>query len=222
MIVAGIGCRRRCPAEDIVAAIRAAEAAVGCAVDALAAPDFKRNEPGLHAAAAQLHCPLHFIDDVALQRAQSQCVTRSAFVQASTGVASIAEAAALAANSGSHLILPRITVGKATCALAQKKELTTESTENTEDVGFSAADLAPPAKKQQQACGASFAVSSVFSVVHLLLASGPSTESRADKRLRNPPPQRPGRAECPSHRSARAAALADSARAYPPYKLSRP
>ncbi len=166
MIIAGIGCRRLCPVEDIVAAIHKAETMATCTIDALAAPAFKHHEPALHTAAAQLGLPLHFVDDAALQRVQPACITHSAIAHAATGLASIAEAAALAANPGSHLILPRITAGQATCALAQTNDSTTESTENTEDVRFSAEGLIPPAKQQQQACGASFSVSSVFSVVH--------------------------------------------------------
>ncbi len=117
MRVAGLGCRRLCPAADIVGAIRAAERAAGVSVDALAAPAFKQGEPGLHEAAALLGLPMHFLDAAAMARAQPGCVTPSDAALRATGYASIAEAAALAATGGS-LILPRLDHGGATCAIA--------------------------------------------------------------------------------------------------------
>jgi cobalt-precorrin 5A hydrolase len=85
--------------------------------DQLAAPDFKRGEPGLHEAAAALGLPLHFVADAALAAAQPQCLTRSAAALRATGHASIAEAAALA--QGGTLLGPRIASANATCALAR-------------------------------------------------------------------------------------------------------
>ncbi len=117
MIVAGIGCRRGCPAEAIVALVHQAEARAACRVDALAAPDFKRHEPGLHAAAAQLARPLLFVSEAALAQAQPRCQTRSEAARRHTGHDSIAEAAALAATDG-PLLLPRIATPQATCAVA--------------------------------------------------------------------------------------------------------
>jgi cobalt-precorrin 5A hydrolase len=111
MIVAGIGCRRGCTAEEIVALVRAAGAA-----DALAAPAFKRHEPGLHEAARQLGLELRFVTDAALAAVQPLCVTRSAAAERTTGHASIAEAAALA--GGGVLVRARIASANATCALA--------------------------------------------------------------------------------------------------------
>ena len=117
MTVAGIGCRRACPAADIVAIVRRAEALTGCRTTALAAPDFKRHEPGLHAAAATLGLPIHFIPQAALERAQADCVTHSGVALQTVGLASVAEGAALAATNGT-LLLPRIVLGAATCAVA--------------------------------------------------------------------------------------------------------
>ena len=120
MIVAGIGCRLGCPEADITAVLRDAEARAGVTATALAAPVFKSTEPGLHAAAATLHLPLHWIDDAALAEAQPRCVTPSDRVRAATGHSAIAEAAALAAaGPHSRLILPRIAQSSATCALAE-------------------------------------------------------------------------------------------------------
>jgi cobalt-precorrin 5A hydrolase len=117
MIVAGIGCRRGCPADAIVALVRQAET-LAAPVAALAAPAFKRAEPGLHQAAAQLGVPLLFVEDAALVTAQVLCVTRSDAAQRATGFASVAEAAAMGA--GGVLLLPRLTAAGVTCALARR------------------------------------------------------------------------------------------------------
>ena len=68
-------------------------------------------------AATLLGLPLLLVDDAALHDAQPRCPTRSTAALHATGLASVAEAAALAA-SGGPLLLPRITAGGATCALA--------------------------------------------------------------------------------------------------------
>jgi cobalt-precorrin 5A hydrolase len=111
MITAGIGCRKGCGAAEIVALVQSAGRP-----DRLAAPDFKRGEAGLQAAAVSLGLPLHFVADAELAAAQPHCLTRSAAVARATGHASIAEAAALA--FGGILLGPRIASSNATCALA--------------------------------------------------------------------------------------------------------
>ncbi len=116
MIVAGIGCRRVCPPDDIVAAVRAAERKAGCRATMLAAPAFKR----IDAAAATLGLPITEVSDIAMAAAQSRCVTFSALAKAATSFASVAEAAALAvAGEAGRLLQPRVTCGAATCALAE-------------------------------------------------------------------------------------------------------
>ncbi len=117
MIVAGLGCRRGCTAADLVAAVRLAERSAGVAAGALAAPRFKAHEAGLHAAAAALRLPLLLVEEEAMRAVQPRCPTRSDVALAATGLASVAEGAALAA-SGGRLVLPRVAVGGATCALA--------------------------------------------------------------------------------------------------------
>ena len=118
MIAAGIGCRAGCTADDIVAAVRAAERTTQRSATLLAAPAFKAREPALPEAAALLGLPLTFINDADMQAVQPLCVTRSARAEASTGLASVAEAAAIAASAG-MLCAPRLTAGAATCALAE-------------------------------------------------------------------------------------------------------
>jgi len=118
VIVAGIGCRRGCPAADIVALVQLAQRQAGCRVEALAAPEFKRDEAGLHEA-ARLDVGLRFIDATALAAVQPHCPTRSTAAAEHAGVASVAEGSALAATGGT-LLLARIANGKATCALAAR------------------------------------------------------------------------------------------------------
>ena len=117
MIVAGIGCRRLCPPEANVALVEAAQQQGGWVVQALAAPAFKHDEPGLADAALRLGLPLHFVAAAALAAVQHRCVSKSQAAVRATGIASVAEGAALAA-SGGPLLLPRIANGWATCALA--------------------------------------------------------------------------------------------------------
>jgi cobalamin biosynthesis protein CbiG len=89
-------------------------------VDCLAAPDFKSCEPGISLAGQRLGLPLVFINSTALSAVQESCVTRSARAARVVGVGSIAEGCALAAaGTNSRLLLPRITYGSATCALAE-------------------------------------------------------------------------------------------------------
>ncbi len=112
MITAGIGCRKGCSAAEIIALIQSAGQP-----DRLAAPGFKRCEPGLLEAAASLGLPLDFVSDGVLASVQPHCLTSSAAVTRATGHASIAEAAALA--GGGTLLGPRIASANATCALAR-------------------------------------------------------------------------------------------------------
>lgn len=122
MIVAGIGCRRGCSAEAIVALVRLAQVRGGCAVDTLAAPRFKQDEAGLHEAARVLGVGLALVGAEALQAMQPFCPTRSNAASRAVGMASVAEAAALAAvlaKSGGSLLLARIAGGGVTCALAR-------------------------------------------------------------------------------------------------------
>ena len=119
-IVAGIGCRRDCPTEDVLAVVREACLVSGRAVRALAAPEFKWDEAGLRDAARLLGGPLILVGAGDLADAQSRCVTRSAIAERATGAGSVAEGSALAAaGAGSRLILPRIAGTRATCALAE-------------------------------------------------------------------------------------------------------
>jgi cobalt-precorrin 5A hydrolase len=119
-IVAGIGCRSGCPADDIVSAVRAACQLAGQSADALAAPAFKAQEVGLREAATALGLELILVAEPELAIAQSRCFTHSAVVEMSVGVGSVAEGSAIAAaGADGRLILPRFAFARATCALAE-------------------------------------------------------------------------------------------------------
>ena len=120
MIAAGIGCKRGCAPDAIVKLVRYVEARIGRPVDRLAAPDFKRDEPGLCGAAAALGVRLELLSDAALAAEQERCPSHSASAKRATGFASIAEAAALACvGPAGRLIVPRTIGAGATCALAE-------------------------------------------------------------------------------------------------------
>ena len=120
VIVAGIGCRRLCPAGEIIAAVKLACARAGREAALLAAPCFKRDQAGLHEAARTLGMPLAFVPAETLAAMQGKCPTRSARAARATGLASVAEACALAAcGEGALIVVPRLAVSRATCALAE-------------------------------------------------------------------------------------------------------
>ncbi|MEQ8651096.1 MAG: cobalamin biosynthesis protein [Kiloniellales bacterium] len=120
-LYAGIGCRRGCPAEEILALIARALAEVGAAeVTALATLEQKRHEAGLSEAAERLNKPLHYLSTEALASAEAKIETRSEAAARALDLVSVAEAAALAAaGPDSRLRLPRIQSERATCALAE-------------------------------------------------------------------------------------------------------
>jgi cobalt-precorrin 5A hydrolase len=120
----GVGCRKDCPAEAIVALVGEARSAVGTGREAaLYTLADKRHEPGLRSAAERLGLDLVFLSGDALQAVMPGVVTRSAAAEARFGVASVAEAAALAgAGPGARLLLARIAGGGATCAIAATPE----------------------------------------------------------------------------------------------------
>jgi cobalt-precorrin 5A hydrolase len=123
-VIAGVGCRAGCPAEDIVALVQEACARTGRPASALAAPAFKQGERGVRDAARLLALPLLLVDDAALAAAQPRCPTRSDVAARAVGAASVAEGSALAAaGAGGRLLLPRIGGARATCALAEEPAL---------------------------------------------------------------------------------------------------
>ncbi|MGZ5862099.1 MAG: cobalamin biosynthesis protein [Methyloceanibacter sp.] len=122
MIVAGIGCRKGASQSEVEAAVEEALTKAGQARDALgllATSDGKAGEPGIVAAAQAAGVPLVRVAPGDLEAAGSRTQSSSPRVKALVGVPSVAEAAALAAGGPqAKLILPRITIGPVTCALA--------------------------------------------------------------------------------------------------------
>jgi cobalt-precorrin 5A hydrolase len=119
-VIAGIGCRRNCSADDIAAAVRLACEAANRKVGTIAAPAFKSGEPGLRAAAASLGLPVLLVGREALEAAQPRCATVSRTAVGAVGLGSVAEGCALAAaGADSRLVLARVSHGGATCALAE-------------------------------------------------------------------------------------------------------
>lgn len=120
MIVAGIGCRTGVSAEAILALLDDAVDLGFKRPDILAVPDFRSAESGILEAAETLGLPILWIGREALKGEQGRCLTRSARAKREVGLASVAEAAALAATGpAGRLVLPRIAAGGVTCALAE-------------------------------------------------------------------------------------------------------
>jgi cobalt-precorrin 5A hydrolase len=121
MIAIGLGCRKDCASEAIVKIVRRALA--DCP-DIDGAPHLfsladKSDEPGLRAAAQALGFDLAFLPREALAAATSRVLTHSAATQRQFGLASVAEAAALAgAGPDARLFAPRLAANGATCAIA--------------------------------------------------------------------------------------------------------
>ena len=114
MIVAGVGFRASCTAEELATLVRT----TGQRATLLAAPARKRGAPAL-GASGLLGLPLVLLGDAELAAVQHACITRSAVAARATGHESIAEACALAAAGlGARLVIPRIASAVATCALA--------------------------------------------------------------------------------------------------------
>jgi cobalt-precorrin 5A hydrolase len=122
MIVAGVGCRSGASAHEIEAAIAAALDQAGLSPGALgviATSLAKSAEPGIAAAASGRGVKFVVVPQAEFEAAGQRAVTRSERVLALTGVPSVSEAAALAAGGpAARLIVPRVAVGPATCALA--------------------------------------------------------------------------------------------------------
>lgn len=122
MMVAGIGCRAGASSHDIEAALAAA-----CArgqldpnrLRVIATPSAKGGEPGVCAVASARGARLVLVTQAELKAADARAATRSERVLALTGVSSVAEAAALAvAGPHARLVVPKVVVGAATCAIA--------------------------------------------------------------------------------------------------------
>ena len=128
MIVAGVGCRRGTSAAAIETVIAAALDRAGLAsgvLDVIATSAAKCDEPGIAAAASALGLRLVLVAQLDLETAGSRVATHSQRVVTLMGGGSVAEAAAqAAAGPAGRLVLPRIAIGPATCALARADVVT--------------------------------------------------------------------------------------------------
>ncbi len=121
MLACGIGCRRGTPAEDIEAAIRAAEVEFGCAgtVDVIATEASKAHEPGLCETARRRGVALIAYSAEELRSVAGAVLTLSAAALVHKDTPSVAEAAALlAGGANARLLGPRRASSTTTCALA--------------------------------------------------------------------------------------------------------
>lgn len=121
-LIIGVGCRRGTAAEEIVAAVTAALAAIGqdlCRVRLLASADIKADEPGLLQAAQTLGVGLRFIPSAEI-RACTLNFARSKFVQEKVNLPAVAEPCALLAGRRTKLLLPKQTSPRVTVAIAQE------------------------------------------------------------------------------------------------------
>jgi cobalt-precorrin 5A hydrolase len=125
MIAIGLGCRKSCPGEAIVALVRRAlgDCPEVQGVRRLFSLADKRDEPGVIAAAQTLGFDLVFLSREALAAETPRILTRSRAAQSRFGLASVAEAAALAgAGPEARLLGPRLAADGATCAIALGQE----------------------------------------------------------------------------------------------------
>lgn len=123
-VVAGLGCRRGCTQEELLALLIHSLQQQGLTVDnlvALASIAHKRDEPGLHALARHLQLELSFFSPEELAPYQAPAST-SAITLAATGSPAVAQpcALALAARLGAaaRALGEKTRSASATCALA--------------------------------------------------------------------------------------------------------
>ncbi|MEP9320847.1 cobalamin biosynthesis protein [Pseudomonas sp. LABIM340] len=125
-LVAGLGCRRGCPLDELRALLRDMLAEAGLEesnLTALASATLKADEEGLTALAAALDLPLALFTPQELAACEKRLGDPSETVRTATGSASVAEAAALLQAEAQGGAAARLLVGKrrseqATCALA--------------------------------------------------------------------------------------------------------
>ncbi len=124
IVAIGIGCRKGCPGDALIILISQALAewpqhVPEHGVRKLFTIDVKHDEAGVRQAADLLGLELVFLSRDQLNAVMPRTQAYSARAQELFGVASIAEASALAgAGENAVLIVPRISSNSATCAIA--------------------------------------------------------------------------------------------------------
>ena len=125
-LVAGLGCRRDCPLDELRALLRETLAEAGLDesnLTALASATLKADEEGLAALAAALDLPLALFTPQQLAACEKRLGEPSETVRTVVGSASVAEAAALLqaevqAGAPARLLVGKRRSDQATCALA--------------------------------------------------------------------------------------------------------
>ncbi len=122
MIVAGVGCRRDTPADEIERVVRLALGTFDLAaerLDAIATESGKATEPALPEVARRLQVKLVACSAPDLDKVADRILTPSEHVLKARGLPSIAEASALVvAGRGGRLLGARVATERATCAIA--------------------------------------------------------------------------------------------------------
>jgi cobalt-precorrin 5A hydrolase len=121
-LVAGIGCNRNTPMEEIkdllVEVLKKNNLANGC-LNRIATIDLKADEPGLIELAKDLNLPIEFYSRDELNSVKD-IQTPSTMVEKHVGVKSVCEAAAILASQMGSLIVSKQTTPNVTVAIARK------------------------------------------------------------------------------------------------------
>jgi len=118
-LVAGVGCERHAPADEVIALVEQALASQNLAplsLAAIASIDIKADEPALHAAAAHFGVPLRLFTAEELAAERDRLDQPSDYVEATVGAPSVAEAAALKAG---EIAVAKLKSARATCAIGR-------------------------------------------------------------------------------------------------------
>jgi len=126
ILVAGLGCRKDCGADELLALLRTCLREAGLdetLLTALASSEAKQLEGGLRELARQLRLPLELLPAERLTPYENRLSSTSELALRTTGSASVAEASALAlaealAEGPARLVLTKRRSANATCALA--------------------------------------------------------------------------------------------------------
>ena len=119
VLVAGLGCERGTPAEEVIGLVEETLATAGLAAESLAALgsiDLKADEAALHAAARHFGVPLRLFSAAELAEERDRLPNPSALVEAEVGTPGVAEAVALKAGT---LLVPKRKARRATCAIGR-------------------------------------------------------------------------------------------------------
>ena len=118
-LVAGVGCERGTPAEDVIGVIETAlrsENLSPASLAVIATVELKADEPAMHAAAKHFGVPLRLFSVAELNQERYRLQDPSPIVEAEIGTPSVAEASALKAGP---LAVRKIKGTRATCAIGR-------------------------------------------------------------------------------------------------------